>query len=447
MLTNKATSEVDNTYSTEKAFYINMAHGADKIANEKVDILFPVNKAFWGSLIIEVTGNYNYQNSSGKYTKEYGLGLQYNGSIYTQETQVTSNLGPITDNVYLTPVKWDSTNNRYYITFVHRVDTSNYWVIKIKATSNQADFIQNINNATLGPYYTTNTTTYPPDQWNVNENALIVDKSKKYVGISTKTPNALLQIGDISRNDKADLLFRTPAANMRLGSSSTGNDFWIRDDNSANAYRFYINSTGNLGIGTTAPQARIHINGTGQNGLFIQEPYPTMKLISTKANGRVWCVYNGSDVNNNFRVYDQTSAIDRFNIDTSGNVGIGTTTPTCKLDVKGNIRAEEIKVEVVDATDIKIKNDAWADYVFKDNYILKPLSEVESFIKENNHLPEVPSAKDIQKNGLDMSEMMATQMKKIEELTLHLIEQDKEITDLKLKFAQLEKPKSMANGN
>lgn len=370
-LTNIATSEVDNTYSTEKTFYINMAHGAVKTANEKVDILFPANKAFWGSFIIEVTGNYNYQNSSGKYTKEYGLGLQHNGSIYTQETQVTSNLGPLTDNVYLTPVKWDATNNRYYITFVHRVDTSNYWVIKIKATSNQSDFIQNINNATLGSYYTTDTTTYPADQWNVNENALVVDKSKKYVGISTKTPNALLQIGDISRNDKADLLFRTPGANMRLGSSASGNDFWIRDDNSANAYRFYLNSAGNLGIGTT--------------------------------------------------------------------------TPACKLDVKGNIRAEEIKVEVVDATDIKIKNDAWADYVFKDNYILKPLSEVESFIKENNHLPEVPSAKDIQKNGLDMSEMMATQMKKIEELTLHLIEQDKEISALKQKFAQLENTKLMEN--
>jgi hypothetical protein len=104
----------------------------------------------------------------------------------------------------------------------------------------------------------------------------------------------------------------------------------------------------------------------------------------------------------------------------NGNVGIGVLTPVNKLEVNGIIRANEVIVET-----------GWADYVFQDDYKLKPLSEVEAFIKENKHLPSVPSAVKIQDKGAHVAELMTKMMEKIEELTLYSIEQKKEIDELK----------------
>jgi hypothetical protein len=98
-----------------------------------------------------------------------------------------------------------------------------------------------------------------------------------------------------------------------------------------------------------------------------------------------------------------------------GNVGIGTDLPSEKLTVNGKIRARAIRVDV----------DAMPDYVFAPKYELLPLPELEKFIQVYNHLPEVPSAKEAEKNGIELGEMNKILLKKIEELTLHLIEKDK----------------------
>ena len=104
-----------------------------------------------------------------------------------------------------------------------------------------------------------------------------------------------------------------------------------------------------------------------------------------------------------------------------GNIGIGTTeTGTHKLAVEGTIGAREIKVEA----------DGWSDFVFNKDYMLKDLEEVESFIEENNHLPDVPSEKDVLENGIQLGEMDATLLQKIEELTLYMIEQNKRTNKL-----------------
>jgi hypothetical protein len=78
---------------------------------------------------------------------------------------------------------------------------------------------------------------------------------------------------------------------------------------------------------------------------------------------------------------------------------------------------------------VKLQGE-WADYVFDEDYDLMSLSEVESFIKENKHLPDVPSAKEVKKDGLDVAEMNATLLKKVEELTLHIIELEKKVNEL-----------------
>ncbi|HEX3009453.1 MAG TPA: LamG-like jellyroll fold domain-containing protein [Bacteroidales bacterium] len=99
-----------------------------------------------------------------------------------------------------------------------------------------------------------------------------------------------------------------------------------------------------------------------------------------------------------------------------GNVGIGTSTPQNKLDVNGTIHAKEIKVDLA----------GWSDFVFQPTYKLKSLIDVEKYIKANGHLENIPSAKEVEANGVNMGDMQAKLLQKIEELTLYMIELKKE---------------------
>lgn len=114
----------------------------------------------------------------------------------------------------------------------------------------------------------------------------------------------------------------------------------------------------------------------------------------------------------------------------TANVGIGTTAPDEKLTVKGKIHAQEIKVDMLGAL--------VPDYVFENNYKLKTLEEVENYIEENKHLPEIPSAQEIEKNGLMLAEMNLVLLKKMEEMTLYMIEQNKKINELEKENKKLE---------
>lgn len=106
-----------------------------------------------------------------------------------------------------------------------------------------------------------------------------------------------------------------------------------------------------------------------------------------------------------------------------GNVGIGIQNPTVKLGVKGTIKADEIKVTTTD----------WPDYVFKPNYSLIPLAQVKSFIYKNGHLPEVPTAEQIENEGQSLGEINKILLKKIEELTLYQIQLEERLDKLESK--------------
>ncbi|BFP39318.1 hypothetical protein FGF1_01630 [Flavobacteriaceae bacterium GF1] len=169
--------------------------------------------------------------------------------------------------------------------------------------------------------------------------------------------------------------------------------------------------SGNLGIGT------IDI----KQNLSIKDQRPKIALIDENGDAGVIEFYEISNQIrfqkwlNNGGSHDKT--IMTLNGD-DGFVGIGTISPDMKLTVNGNIHAKEVKIDL---------NIPVPDYVFKESYELKSLEEVEKFIAKNNHLPEIPSAMEFEKNGIMQAEMDMNLLKKIEELTLYTIQQEKQL--------------------
>jgi hypothetical protein len=130
----------------------------------------------------------------------------------------------------------------------------------------------------------------------------------------------------------------------------------------------------------------------------------------------------GESAGNERKIIFKTGGTDRMMVDYYGNVGIGTTNPgSFKLAVEGKIGAREVNVTLT---------SPWPDYVFEKNYDLLSLTELETYINQNKHLPEVPSAKEMEKDGLNLKEMNLILLKKVEELTLHLIEQEKKLGEI-----------------
>ncbi|WP_298737880.1 hypothetical protein [uncultured Chitinophaga sp.] len=128
-----------------------------------------------------------------------------------------------------------------------------------------------------------------------------------------------------------------------------------------------------------------------------------------------------------------TQGIPRITIAGDGNVGIGTTAITgYKLAVNGEAIFTRVKVKPF---------SGWPDYVFSKDYKLLPLQEVEKYVKDNNHLPDVPSAAEVEKEGLDLGEMNKRLLQKVEELTLYIIEQQKSILSLHQEVKALKEEK------
>jgi hypothetical protein len=196
---------------------------------------------------------------------------------------------------------------------------------------------------------------------------------------------------------------------------------------------------GNLGIGTSSPDRPLAVTTSASNmGIFQNTTSNNVNVAIANNNGMmalgvgattphpyVWSNTNKFFIGNDG---NPTVFVDGMG---NGNVGIGTTdTKGYKFAVNGNAVFTKVVVKPY---------GNWPDYVFQPTYHLRPLSEVEAYIKQYHHLPEVPTAEEVEKNGIDVGDNQATLLKKIEELTLYVIEQQKEIKALKKEMELMKK--------
>jgi hypothetical protein len=164
---------------------------------------------------------------------------------------------------------------------------------------------------------------------------------------------------------------------------------------------------GNVGIGTLSPQQRFVVSNNGAEGfeLYLDKP---LSLVGLQSYNRVLNTYSKMQLD-----ASQFSFM-------HGNVGIGTINPLNKLDVKGTIHSQEVKVDMLN----------WSDFVFKKEYNLPTLEEVEKHITEKGHLENIPNEKEVLEKGINLGEMNAKLLQKVEELTLYMIEQNKRMNKL-----------------
>jgi len=198
---------------------------------------------------------------------------------------------------------------------------------------------------------------------------------------------------------------------------------------------------GNVGIGTTSPSYKLDINGSIHT-VGTSELGSGYLHVSTDQHfdsGANYTFRDGVGINNpNGSSYVSGTSVmsigamsNGISLITTGNIGIGTVdTKGYMLAVNGSAIATSIKVALY---------GSWPDYVLKPSYRLPSLLTVKAYIDQNQHLPEMPSEQEVKDNGIDLGEMVKLQTKKIEELTLYIIDKDKQLTEQETRIAALEK--------
>lgn len=224
--------------------------------------------------------------------------------------------------------------------------------------------------------------------------------------ITTSTEKDIYKIEfDLVSNEKG----KKPFTNMVVGKSPHGDSWSFRIQH--NEFHITSNTDESLHYMKVFTVDRPNGYGFGLSQRFIAETY----------DGSVGCQISNLIVTYYEDQNTEGNLIVNKNLGVNGKIGIGVSFPKSELDINGTIRAKEVKIEAT----------GWSDFVFAKDYKLPALSDVETHIKEYRHLPDMPSESDVLENGISMGEMQAKLLQKIEELTLYVIELEKEIKSLK----------------
>ncbi len=292
-------------------------------------------------------------------------------------------------------------------------------------------------------------TTY--SQWLNNGSKIYYNNGK--VGIGTSNPTSSLQINNPTYARLA-MTATSPSTNVRMfidARGTSGNNRGQLGTFSNHPLYFYTNSNarmviknnGMVGIGTTNPTHELTVQGNDP-ALVIRDDtsdnstnaarLELLERAGGNYNGGAFLWWNGNS--NKLLIGTKVNGTNSnvLVINRSGlNVGIGTSNPdnNYRLAVNGKIRAKEIVVET-----------GWADFVFEKDYKLKTLEEVETFIQNNGHLPDIPSAKEVAENGVKVGEMESKLLQKIEELTLYMIDLEKKVAQMESHISNTLKNKS-----
>jgi hypothetical protein len=256
------------------------------------------------------------------------------------------------------------------------------------------------------------------------------------VGIGTTSPSFTLDVNGSTtaslfhvKNNIASSYSSTLIYGQMVQGDSPSYDL-VGLYNNTNTLKYQVRGdgqvylSGKVGVGTTTPLVKLDVNGginiVNNDNLTWGGAYGAgIPTISANGSAGIFFYPTGS-----------TSGVSML-ISSSGNVGIGTTDPQgYKLAVNGAAIATSMKVKLY---------GSWPDYVFHKDYKLPTLNEVKSYIDRNQHLPDMPSEAEVIRDGINLGEIVKVQTKKIEELTLYLIEKDKAAKEQEARIANLEK--------
>ena len=194
----------------------------------------------------------------------------------------------------------------------------------------------------------------------------------------------------------------------------------------------------NVGIGYENPAYDLHVKGDGKfsGDVLVATSYSMKTRIGTlnePQTEQVLYINSLSNIDNALVITDPSDE-QIMVVKSDGKVGIGTDEPVAKLDVRGQTVTERLSINTTESTyelevcgtirskEVIVEVDGWCDYVFEDEYELRSIEALKTFISENGHLPEVPSTKEVSENGVELGDMNKILLKKVEELTLYVIE-------------------------